>query len=312
MNPTTAETARAEIPWVTARPTRFTEALVRTVLFPRVIVRHWDLIWTTVKRELEARFTGTLLGWLWPLVHPLFLFCVYYFVFANLLNMKFPDLPDGYEASMGVFMFVGIAAFAAHAETVVRGTGVITDNGNLIKKLAFPSEVLPLNLTIANAVTLCFTLAVFLLACALTPMWPFPGISVLWIAPILFVQMMFTFGLALFLSTLHVFLRDTIQFVGMFMTAWMFATPLFWSPELTLDAEMQERWMPLITANPLYHAVAAWRGALMGDLVVGGTAYVSTADIGHHLLVFLPWAVGSYVIGHVFFVLSQRRFADEV
>ena len=137
----------APVDWVTARPLRAVEILLRILRFPRLFVEHRDLISTSVKRELEARFKGTVLGWAWPLVQPLFLFTVYYFIFTELLQFKIPNLPEDKKAAMGVFMFVGITAWATIAETLTRGTNSIVENGNLIKKLAFPSEVLPLNLT---------------------------------------------------------------------------------------------------------------------------------------------------------------------
>lgn len=304
--------------WVTARPPRAAEILLRIVCFPRLVVEHRDLISTSVKRELEARFKGTVLGWAWPLVQPLFLFAVYYFIFTELLQFKIPNLPEDKKAAMGVFMFVGITAWATIAETLTRGTNAIVDNGNLIKKLAFPSEVLPLNLTIAGLVTLLFAVAMFVLACVFTPMWPAPGIELLWIPLILVLQGLFTYGLSLFLSTLQVFLRDTIQVVALVVTVWMFATPLFWTPvAMKPDGSIQD-YVPFIEANPIFHLVQAWRVALMGEVHVPPTEYVlggyavQGGMIPFHLGVFALWAVAFFAFGYAFFVYSQRRFADEV
>ncbi len=300
--------------WITSRPTRMGEALQRLVRLPALIVEHRDLIITSVKRDLEIRFSGTLLGWFWPLVHPLFLFVVYYFIFTKLLNFKIPNLPPGSEAALGVYMFCGIIAFSAISDALTRGTNVIVDSGNLIKKLAFPSELLPLNVALVSMVTMIFALLVFILACLFTPIWQAPGVELLWIPALLLVQTLFIYGLALFLSTLQVFLRDTLQFVGIFLTVWMFVTPLFWVPEMM--GESIEPYLPLIHVNPVYHLVQAWRGVLMGELVVmdGATAYevISTQAIAARLGVFSLWAVGAYLIGYVLFVFSQRRFADEV
>jgi ABC-type polysaccharide/polyol phosphate export permease len=307
--------------WVTARAPRGIEIARRIVRFPLLLREHRDLIWTSVKRDLEARFTGTLLGWLWPLFHPLFLFTVYYFIFVHLLQFKLEGLPADQKSGMGVYMFVGITAWTAIAETLNRGTNVIVDNGNLIKKLAFPSEVLPLNVTLVGLVTLSFAVLMFVLACFLTPMWPAPGWGLLWIPVLLLAQGVFTYGLTLFLSTLQVFLRDTLQVVAILTTVWMFATPIFWVPEVIRGVG---DYMPILRVNPVYHLVQAWRGAVMGDVyippvpdgeggfhVVGGYA-VRVADVGEHLAVFSAWGVGFFVLGFAFFVLCQRRFADEV
>jgi ABC-type polysaccharide/polyol phosphate export permease len=287
---------------------------------PKRMLAHRDLIAISVKRDLEARFSGTMLGWLWPLVHPMFLFVVYYFIFTKLLNFKIPHLPEGQESALGIFMFCGIMSYATISEGVVRGANTFIENGNLIKKLAFPAEILPLNISLVCSVTHLFALAVFLLGCLLTPIWEAPGLSALWIPLILAVQLVFIYGFALLLSTLQVFLRDTVQVVGIVMTVWMFVTPIFWVPELM--GESIQPYIAIIYNNPLYHLVSAWRGALMGDLfieawtegdqVLGPYAPVSTAAIGGHLAIFAIWAVALYGVGYAFFTLSERRFADEV
>lgn len=311
--------------WVTSRPARLMDFWGRLLAFPRLLTTHRDLIQSSVKRELEARFKGTILGWLWPLVHPMFLFAVYYFIFTKLLNFKLgTEIPPGQESALGIYMFVGILAFTSFSDSVFRGTGSIVDNGNLIKKLAFPSEILPLNVTLVGLVTLVFSLVVFVLGSALTPIWTAPGWHLLWIPACLLLQGVFTYGLTLLLATLQVFLRDTAQVVGVLLTAWMFGTPLFWVPEaiaLNEDGSSPlEAWMPIIEANPMYHCVQAWRGTLMGDLTTYSDAALTQVHampvqvdrIGSHLLAFTPWAVGVFAVGYAFFVLCQRRFADEV
>jgi ABC-type polysaccharide/polyol phosphate export permease len=298
--------------WVSARPPRPMEIVQRVVTFPRLALEHGDLIWTSVRRELEARFKGTLLGWFWPLVHPLFLFAVYYFIFTKLLALKMPALPAGQEAAMGVYMFSGIIVWTAFSESIMRGCNVIVENGNLIKKLAFPSEILPLNVVLVNVVTMLFAVGIFVLGCAATPIWAMPGPALAWAPLLLLLQLVFTYGLVLLLSTLQVFLRDTMQVMGVLVTIWMFVTPLFWVPEIIPGVQ---RFMPLIEANPMHHLVAAWRGALMGELVIPTdppAAVVSTAAIPHATAVFAAWAVGTFLVGYGFFVLSQRKFADEV
>ena len=129
-------------------------------------------------------------------------------------------------------------------------------------------------------------------------------------------------GFALFLSTLHVFLRDTLQVVTVLTTVWMFVTPIFWAPEAL--GESVAKYKPMLGLNPVYHLVQAWRGVLMGDLevaryvaedgvvtAVGG--YVSSVDaISGHATLFGVGALIVFAVGFSFFVLCQRRFADEV
>ena len=317
-----------------------------------MVVRHRDLITSSVKRELAVRFQGTLLGFLWPLVHPLFIFAVYYFIFTKLLSFKMPNLQPGQESAMGVYMFIGVVVWASFGESLGRGCNIIVENGNLIKKLAFPSETLPLNIVLVNVVTMIFGVAMFLLATFATPVWKAPGIELLWIPVLLTLQTLFTYGLVLILSTMQVFLRDTAQVVAIGVTVWMFLTPLFWVPEAIPQIA---QYQGFIEANPMNHIVYAWREVLMGvesvlgevlnytnDLAIpdhngkllveitrlvseGSTVEQARAAVGadlvplsmsHSLIdsirIFACWAVGMFVTGFSLFSLAQRRFADEV
>lgn len=313
------EAAVPESAWRTSDPPGLGRVLARLVVFPWTIRQHQDLVRSSVRRELEARFTGTLLGWLWPLVFPIFTFAVYYFIFAELLQVKFgeriaenPEL----KAAMGVYMFVGIVVWTGFAEGVNRSTTVITENGNLIKKLAFPTELLPLNQVLSNLVTMMFGIVAFLITVLVTNLtldvglWPTPPLApLLWIPLLVVLQGLFTYGLGLFLATLHVFVRDTAQVIGILITVWMFITPLFWAPEL-LPAEEVAKYIDALKVNPMYHLVFVWRSVLMGG--IPEAAFVEGDQVAHSLMLFATWSVAVFVVGYVFFALSQRRFADEV
>ena len=314
-----AEPAAAEAPWRTSEAPGLGSVVRRLAGFPNTIRQHQDLVRSSVRRELEARFTGTLLGWLWPLVFPIFTFAVYYFIFAELLQVKFgarvADNPE-LKAAMGVYMFVGIVVWTGFAEGVNRSTTVITENGNLIKKLAFPTELLPLNQVLSHLVTMLFGIVAYLAVVVVTNLtmdvglWPIPPLAPLLLIPVLVaLQGLFTYGLGLLLATLHVFVRDTSQVIGILITVWMFITPLFWAPKL-LPAEEVAKYIDALQVNPMYHLVYVWRHVLMGG--IPSEAFVEGDTVGHSLVVFSAWAAGTFVFGYLFFALSQRRFADEV
>lgn len=317
--------------WVTSAAPSWKEILTRIVTFPLLAHRHRDLIRTSVGRELRTRFQGTVLGFAWPLVHPLFIFAVYYFLFTKLLSFKLPDLQPGQEAAMGVYMFLGVVVWGAFGESLGVGTNVIVGNGNLIKKLAFPSEILPLNVVLSNTITMMFALSMYVVATVFTGVWQAPGIELVWVPLLVFLQVVFMYGFVLLVSTMQVFLRDTAQLVSIIATVWMFLTPLFWVPEAIPEVG---KYMPLIEANPFHHLVYAWREVLMGitELADGLQQYTNevvipykleaegvaidplnaTHDFMHSLRVFSAWAFGSFAVGYSFFIMAQRRFADEV
>ena len=300
--------------WVSARPTAWHEVAVRIVRLPWLVAEHRDLVRTTLRRDISARFQGTLFGWAWPVLQPLILFGIYFFIFTEILQQRLGEVPGEKKALLGVYMFCAMITWSALSESLARGTSVIVDNGNLIKKLVFPAELLPLNVVLASLTVMLFGVAIFVVVLVTTPVWHAPGLPVLWVPLILVVQAFFLYGLVMFLATLQVFLRDTAQIVGMVTTLWMLMTPVFWVPELM--GESWERYRGLLEANPAYHMVAAWRGALMGDVSVMAEKRlmqpVVAADIPAHLGSFALWALGIYAVGYAFFTFSQRRFADEV
>jgi lipopolysaccharide transport system permease protein len=300
--------------WVTARPTAWREVGLRLVRLPWLVAQHWDLVRTTLKRDIAARFQGTVFGWAWPVLQPLFLFGIYFFIFTEILQQRLGDLPEDKKALMGIYMFTAMLAWSALSESLARGTTVIVDNGNLIKKLVFPAELLPLNVVLASLTVMLFGIGIFVLATLLTPIWHAPGPAILWLPVLLLLQGLFLYGLVMFLATLQVFLRDTAQIMGMLTTMWMFLTPIFWIPELL--GEGLEPYRALLEGNPAYHMVSAWRGALMGDVVVPAGQRVMepvlVARIPEHLGTFALWALATYALGYTFFTFSQRRFADEV
>ena len=295
--------------WITARPPKALEVIQRIVRFPMLCAEHRDLIRTSVKRDLQARFTGTVLGWVWPLLSPLLLFAVYYFIFANLLGFKFGDeLPEGQEAAFGIFMFVGVMAWAAFADSLTRGCTIVVDNGNLIKKLAFPSEILPLNVVLVSLVTTLFAVAMFVAATLVTPVWEAPGWMLVWLPVIVLLQGLFTLGLVLFLSAIQVFIRDTVQVVV--VSDDDVDVPDAYLLDERAAPAREDRQLPLGRREQpdVPHHLRLARG----PDVFGACARLHLGSFGTSLAVFAAWAVGVFVVGYAFFILCQRRFADEV
>ncbi len=296
--------------WVSARPLRALELLQRVLCFPWLVARSRDLVFTSVRRDLDARFTGTLLGWLWPLVTPVFLFAVYYFIFTKLLAMKLPpEAVAGRETTLGVYMFVGVVVWTSFAEALARCCSSIVENGNLIKKLAFPAELLPLNATLTSLVTMLFGIAVFIAGCLLTDVWAAPSLAGLaWIPLLCLLQTLLAYGFGLALATTNVYLRDTAQVTGLALTVWMFVTPIFWMPELPGIRESIAPYSSWILANPAYHLVYAWRHVLMS----AEPAFAFGTPIAHSVGILGIWALAAFVGGYALFIRGERRFADEV
>jgi ABC-type polysaccharide/polyol phosphate export permease len=292
--------------WIDARPLTLVEALGRLPGFPARLWRQRELVAAWVRRDLRSRLLGTFLGRAWPLLAPLLLFGAYWFVFTRLLGFRLPGLAPGQTAALGVWMFLGVVVWTAFAESLTRCTHAILDNARLVARVQFPAELLPVEIVLAQLVTMSIALVLFVVVAPLAGVWRVPGA---WLAAaplVLLLQALFTAGLGLLLATLQVFVRDTAHVVGVGLTLWMFATPLFWVPAPEVLPGI-EGWLGFVDANPMHHLLYVWRAGLMGlepELCFG-------TSVPRSLALFAAWAVGSFALGHTAFVLGARRFPDE-
>jgi lipopolysaccharide transport system permease protein len=118
--------------------------------YPLMIWRHRYLVHNFFRRDLLGRFRGSSLGLFWVLVHPIVMFVVYYLVFGYLFgNPKTGNAPT---PDYALYLFSGVIAFTALNEGITRSCTCVVDNGNLVKKVAFPSELLPVPLIMVSLV----------------------------------------------------------------------------------------------------------------------------------------------------------------
>ena len=270
-----------------------------------------------IVRDLKARYVGSSMGFFWSVVFPILNLFVYMFVFKLILNMRWSDFSSNGEVPL--IMLVGILIWVAFSETVSRTTNSLVENANLIQKVVFPSEVLPVYLTASSLVNMTLGVIVAMLGIAwfayvdpttfdwdevrrnLEPGEPMPrvmGMGWSLIAlPLLFaMQGVFTIGLGYFLATLNLLLRDTYHLVGVFLTVWMFGTPIFYPAALVEKAGYG--W--LLSLNPMYWLIDSYRDVLIyGDW-----------PRPEFLIPFSVVAVLTFGIGAAFFRSQKDRFPD--
>ncbi|HUR29050.1 MAG TPA: ABC transporter permease [Planctomycetota bacterium] len=301
----------SDVPWTLADAPLLPRALKRTISLPVNLVRHRALWIAGARRELAARLSGTVLGKAWPLVQPLALFLVYYTLFARIFGMRFSGSRDDSGAQTAAYIFLGVVVWSAFAESLSRATSSFTDRGELLKRVAFPAEVLPFQSIVAQQVLMLAGLLAYAAVTSVVsftaPLMPPLGTAI-WLVPLLFVmQALFTLGLALATATMHALLRDTIHLVGMLTTVWMFATPVFWipSPRVLPGVEPYLGWLEW---NPMHAFVSCWRYALLN----GTFSEAFTSSLADALGHAAAWTAAALLVGGFLFALGERRLPDEV
>ena len=172
------------------------------------LVRYRGLIQSLVARELKARYRGSVLGFFWSFINPLLLLFVYSFVFSNILPANYKGI-EHYE----LFIFCGILPWTWFSSSLLESSGILISGGNLIKKVLFPAEVLPIVTVLANMLHFTFglpILVVFLLYFDA----PITIAELPWFPVAMLVQLIFTLGCALILSALTVHFRDIRDILG--------------------------------------------------------------------------------------------------
>jgi homopolymeric O-antigen transport system permease protein len=254
--------------------------------------RYRGLIQSLVARELKARYRGSILGFFWSFINPLLLLLVYSFVFKYVLPAKFKDV-DHYE----LFLFCGLLPWTWFSSSLLESSGVLISGGNLIKKVLFPAEILPIVTVIANLVH--FLLGLSILAVFLVYYQrPLYFVELAWFPVAVMVQLVFTLGCALLLSAVTVHFRDVRDILGHLITFWFFATPIIY-PYFQMEAWQ----MRILNFNPFTHLVITYQEILYFKGPVGHWKWLLA--VGAASVVF-------FLFGYFVFDRLRDTFAEEV
>ena len=256
------------------------------------LVRYRGLIQSLVARELKARYRGSVLGFFWSFINPLFLLLIYSFVFKYILEQRAEGI-DHYE----LFMFCGILPWTWFSSSLLESSGVLIAGGNLIKKVLFPAEILPIVTVLANMVHFFFGLAIL----ALFLVWfqrPLNPSELLWFPVVVLVQLVLTTGFALLLSALTVHFRDLRDILGNLMTFWFFATPIIYPYFVMKDWQLR-----LLQFNPFTHLAITYQEILYFKGPVGHWFW---------LLVLGAISIVWFLFGYFVFDRLRDTFAEEV
>jgi lipopolysaccharide transport system permease protein len=228
--------------------------------------RYRGLIQSLVARELKARYRGSVLGFFWSFVNPLLLLSVYSFVFIYVLPRVTPATPADPTKPVvslepyALFMFCGILPWTWFSSSLNEATGSLIAGGNLIKKVLFPAEILPIVSVLSNMMHFLFGLAIVAVFLVYYRRPPDPT-DLLWFPVVIAVQLLFTLGLALMLSALTVHFRDIRDILSNIITFWFFATPIIYyigdAPGATKGWTKR-----VLDANPMTHIIVSYQEIL--------------------------------------------------
>lgn len=227
--------------------------------------RYRYFIASSIRNELRLRFIRSKLGGLWMIIHPLAQVLIFATILSEVLSAKLPGIDNKYAYAL--YLMAGTLGWALFADGITRSLTLFIDNGNLMKKMAFPRICLPL---ISSGVVLVNSLLLLVAIFAVfAVLGHFPQEQVLWLPVLMLLTLCFAMALGVLLGVLNVFMRDIGQVVPVILQAWFWLTPIVYNINI-----LPERVHKLFQLNPLYPLITGYQNVLLynrppvwGDLV---------------------------------------------
>lgn len=257
----------------------------------RLIKELWnyrEMIVSLVKRDLKGRYKGSFLGFFWMFLNPLLQLAVYTVVFSTIMRM-------GIE-KFYLFLFVALVPWIFFSTCLSGGTGVVLSQQDMVKKIYFPREVLPISFTLSQFINMILSFVVIFIVVL------FSGIEInfiawLYLPIIMLIEFILALGITYIVSALNVFYRDLQQIMGIISMAWMYLTPIVYPVDL-----VPEQFVKLFYLNPMTSIIIAYRDIL----------YYGRIPEMNMLLNAVVMGIAFLVIGQLVFSKLSRRFVEEM
>jgi len=265
-----------------------------------------ELLVNLTQREIKGKYKRTVFGQLWSLVNPLALMLIYTLVFSFILKVKpDPGSPSGLNV-FALWLLCGLLPWTFMSVVINTGLSSLVTNANLIQKVYFSRIVLPLSVVGAAAYNWLFEMGVLVIALSIVGGFVLPWLPLVIVAMILIA--LFATGIALMLSVLNVYFRDTQYFITLLLQIWMYLSPIIY-PQTLVQADSAKiggllgthiTVADLYGLNPMEHFVALFRQLLYDERWPDGSDF----------LICLGWAVVSLVLGVIVFRRNERKLAE--
>lgn len=245
------------------------------------------LIRSLVVRDLKARYRGSVLGFLWTFLNPALLMCTYTLIFSVYMRIDM----EAYAA----FLMTGLLPWIWFSSSLNMGGTSIVHGGDLLKKVFFPPQVLPVVLVLSNLANFLLSLPLlfaFLLMFDIRPGW-----TVVALLPIMAIQLVFTYGFTLIVASVTVRYRDVAQLLGNLLTLWFFLSPIVYPAQ-----QVPSTFLPLLLVNPMAPLLMGYQNVLLRDswpewtgLALASLAAVTAMTVGRIVYDHFRWTFAEEV-----------------
>ena len=247
-----------------------------------------EMIYNLVHRELRGKYKGSVLGFAWTFVNPLLQLGVYTVVFSHILKS---GVEDYY-----LFLFVTLIPWIFFSVSISAGAGCIRAQGNMVKKIYFPREVIPISFVASQFVSMLLSFLV-VFAVLLISGKGFNFEAILYLPLIMIIELLIAIGLTMIISGLAVYFRDIEHFINIIVLLWQFLTPVMYDLSIVPD-----NLISIYRLNPMTPIIVAYRDILYYKQVPQVNTLISAS----------LFAVVIFALGFIIFGKLKEHFAEEL
>ena len=251
------------------------------------IYEYRELLKTSIKKEVRSKYKNSFLGVIWSFLNPLLQILVYCIIFSLILSNK----KEHYE----IFLCCGIIPWTFFSAAINKAAFTFVENGNIIKKVYFPREIIPISVVTSEAINfLISTIIIFMFVI-------FGGIGItkyiLFYPIILISQYLVILAIALIISSICVFLRDLQHFIGVILQLLFYAAPIVYSSD-----SIPNNYQWILKFNPMTYIINAYRDIF----------YTQKMPQIKSLLILIVIGIISCIISYKIFIKLQKGFAEQL
>lgn len=252
------------------------------------------LILQLAKREIEQKYRGSVFGVIWTIINPLLMLIIYTFVFSVIFESKWGQGTSDNHLEFALTLFCGLIVYNIFSETVTKAPNLIVSTPNLVKKVVFPLEILPIAAILSALFQSLISFTILLIFIDYSMSFP----VFFFLVPLILMPLIFmTLGIAWFLASLGVYIRDISQTIGILVTMIFYMTPIFYP--VSVVPAFFKKYMNL---NPLTGIIESVR-----DVMIRGVL-----PDWKYLFYSLLFSLIVMLLGLMWFNKTRKGFADVV
>ncbi|MBN1231884.1 MAG: ABC transporter permease [Candidatus Coatesbacteria bacterium] len=251
------------------------------------VVNYREMLFNMILKHLRIRYKGSILGFLWVILHPISYSLIFFVIFSIVVRIKVENYP--------LFLLSGLLPWIFFQGSISMNASSLVDNPNLIKKVYFPKEILPISYILSNITNLLVGIVILLLINR------FAGVnltySILFLPIVLLFHILIISGISLAISALNVFYRDVSHLTEIGLTLLFYLTPIFY-PETMVP----EKFRSIYMLNPLACFASLYRYCLLGYEI----------DSSVTVIIAIASSIIIFAIGYKIFKMLDQQLAKEV